>query len=115
MDFTSYADEKLSMLAQAAIRAELYESVEKLMEEEGLETEPFKSGLLVHLGNSHFAKISIAIANEKFSLDDARATYAQILAKRAQRAEIAKARAIEREEKARQKAERAAEKAQEED
>lgn len=103
--------EKMTVKAQAEVRAKFYEMFGEAAQAAGYEVEPFKGGMLIGIGEGNFVKVNVAVANpEKFSIEDVRYEYAETLARRAERAEAAKQKAIEREEKARAKAEAAAEK-----
>lgn len=106
--------EKMSVKAQAEVRAKFYGLVENAAKAEGMETEPFKDGLLVNLGDGHFVKVKVAVANpEKFDIEEVRRDYAEVLAARAERAEKARAKAEEKARKEKERAEKAAEKASE--
>lgn len=101
----------MTIKEQAIVRSNFYRAIEDMIESTmGCETEPFKGGLLVNLEDGNYVKINVAVANpDKFSVEDARQEYAEILAVRAERAEKARLKAEERARKERDKAEKAAE------
>ncbi len=105
----------MTIKEQAIVRSNFYTAIENMVKDNmGYETEPFKGGLLVDIGDGNFVKINVAVANpEKFSVETVRQEYAEILAARAERAEKARLKAEERARKERDRAEKAAEKVSE--
>lgn len=105
----------MTIKEQAIVRSKFYTAIEDMVKSTmEYESEPFKGGLLVSLGDGNYVKINVAVANpDKFSVEDVRREYAEILAARAERAEKARLKAEERARKERDKAEKAAEKASE--
>lgn len=96
--------EKLSVVAQAEKRAELYNVAESALVDAGYETETIKGGMLVKFEGG-YAVLSVTIKNpEKFDLADVRAEYQEALQKAAERAEKAAAKATEKAAKAAEKA-----------
>jgi hypothetical protein len=101
---------------KAAVRSSFYEVIENSLgaTADVIGVEPVADGLLLHLANGGFAEVSVTVKDEtKFSLEKARATYAEKLAKAADRAEKARLAAVEAEQKAVEKAAKAAQKAAE--
>lgn len=101
---------------KAAVRSNFYEVIENGLGAvaDVIGVEPVADGLLIHLANGGFAEVSVTVKDEtKFSLEKARAEYAEKCAKAAERAEKARLAAEETERKALEKAAKAAEKASE--
>lgn len=101
--------EKMDIKTQAQTRANFYSRIEESLGD--YITEPVSDGLLIHLGNDHFAKIKVSVCDStKFNLENERLAYADKCAKVAERAEKARIRAEEKAKKLKEKAVTAAEK-----
>lgn len=99
----------------AILRANLYEGAILGVNEKGFKTEPFKSGVLIDIGDGYFAKMTISICDAtKFDIDATREEYAAILETRRLAAEKKAADDAEKARKAAERAEKAKEKADKE-
>lgn len=79
--------EKMSVKAQAETRANLYQVTEAALINAGKETEPFKGGILVNLGEGYWAKMNITVCDAtKFDIDAVRAEYQASLDAKAEKA-----------------------------
>lgn len=102
---------KMTIKEQATKRAELYTLIETVMKANDYSPEVCKKGMLLDLEDGNYAIVKVTICNpEKFNLDETRREYAEMMVKRAERAEAARVKAEQREAKAKAKAEIAAEK-----
>ena len=92
--------EKMSVKAQAEVRATLYFAARDAMENLGYTTETIATGALVHLPDGQYAEVNISIKDPtKFDLQAARDVFAEKQVAAAARAEKAAEKAAKEAEK----------------